>query len=98
YYDAVERRRTPELVERMRAGERVALVTDAGTPGIADPGYHLVRGAIEAGIPVVPVPGAAAVAALGSVAGPPLERVAFEGFLPARAAARGARPRPLARH
>ena len=96
YYDAIERRRTPELVERMRAGARVALVTDAGTPGIADPGYHLVRGAIEAGIPVVPVPGASAVTALVSVAGLPVERFAFEGFLPARAAARTARLRGLA--
>src|SRR5262249_30203200 len=78
YYDAVERRRTPELVERMRAGGRVALVTDAGTPGIADPGYHLVRGAIEAGIPVVPIPGAPAGAALVSGAGPPRGRVSFE--------------------
>ena len=95
YYDAIERRRTPELVERMRAGARVALVTDAGTPGVADPGYHLVRGAIEAGIPVVPVPGASAVTALVSVAGLPVERFAFEGFLPARAAARAARLRGL---
>jgi 16S rRNA (cytidine1402-2'-O)-methyltransferase len=96
YYDAVERRRTPELVERMRDGARVALVTDAGTPGIADPGYHLVRGALEAGIPVVPVPGASAVTALVSVAGLPVDRFAFEGFLPARAAARAARLRGLA--
>ena len=96
YYDAVERRRTPELVERMRAGARVALVTDAGTPGIADPGYHLVRGAIEAGVPVVPIPGASAVTALVSVAGLPVDRFAFEGFLPARAAARAARLRDLA--
>src|SRR5262249_4896300 len=96
YYDAVERRRTPELVERMRAGGRVALVTDAGTPGIADPGYHLVRGAIEAGIPVVPIPGASAVTALVSVAGLPVERFAFEGFLPAQAGARAARLRELA--
>jgi len=96
YYDAVERRRTPELVERMRAGGRVALVTDAGTPGIADPGYHLVRGAIEASIPVVPIPGASAVTALVSVAGLPVERFAFEGFLPPRATARAARLRELA--
>jgi 16S rRNA (cytidine1402-2'-O)-methyltransferase len=95
YYDAIERRRTPELVERMRAGARVALVTDAGTPGVADPGYHLVRGALEAGIPVVPVPGVSAVTTLVSVAGLPVDRFAFEGFLPARAAARTARLRGL---
>src|SRR5262249_5732556 len=96
YYDAIERRRTPELVERMRAGTRVALVTDAGTPGVADPGYHLVRGALAAGIPVVPVPGVSAVTALVSVAGLPVDRFAFEGFLPARAAARTARLHALA--
>ena len=96
YYDAIERRRTPELVERMRAGARVALVTDAGTPGVADPGYHLVRGALQAGIPVVPVPGVSAVTTLVSVAGLPVDRFAFEGFLPARAAARTARLRGLA--
>ncbi len=96
YYDAIERRRTPELVERMRGGTRVALVSDAGTPGIADPGYHLVRGAIAAGVPVVPVPGASAVAALVSVAGLPVDRFAFEGFLPPRTAARAARLHALA--
>jgi 16S rRNA (cytidine1402-2'-O)-methyltransferase len=97
YYDAIERRRTPELVARMRAGARVALVSDAGTPGIADPGYHLVRGAVAAGIPVVPVPGASAVTAMVSAAGLPVDRFVFEGFLPARAAARTARLRALAR-
>jgi 16S rRNA (cytidine1402-2'-O)-methyltransferase len=96
YYDAIERRRAPELVARMQAGARVALVSDAGTPGIADPGYHLVRGAVAAGIPVVPVPGASAVTALVSAAGLPVDRFAFEGFLPARAAARATRLRSLA--
>jgi 16S rRNA (cytidine1402-2'-O)-methyltransferase len=96
YYDAIERRRTPELVARMQAGARVALVSDAGTPGIADPGYHLVRGAVAAGIPVVPVPGASAVTALVSAAGLPVDRFALEGFLPPRAAARATRLRALA--
>ena len=96
YYDAVERRRTPALVARLLAGARIALVTDAGTPGIADPGYHLVKGAIAAGVPVVPVPGASAVTALVSVAGLPAERFAFEGFLPSRAGQRAARLRALA--
>src|SRR5262245_58098538 len=96
YYDAVERKKTPALVARLVSGARIALVTDAGTPGIADPGYHLVRGAIEAGVAVVPVPGASAVTALVSVAGLPAERFAFEGFLPSRAAARAARLRELA--
>jgi 16S rRNA (cytidine1402-2'-O)-methyltransferase len=91
YYDAVERERAPALVARLCDGASVALVSDAGTPGIADPGYHLVRGAIAAGIPVVPIPGPSAVAALVSVAGLPVDRFVFEGFLPARAGARAAR-------
>jgi 16S rRNA (cytidine1402-2'-O)-methyltransferase len=96
YYDAVERKKTPALVARLVDGARIALVTDAGTPGIADPGYHLVRGALAAGVPVVPVPGASAVTALVSVAGLPAERFAFEGFLPSRAGQRAARLRTLA--
>lgn len=96
YYDAVERRRAPALAARLAAGTRIALVTDAGTPGLADPGYHLVRAALAAGVPVVPVPGPSALTALLSVAGIPADRFAFEGFLPSRAAARAARLRALA--
>jgi 16S rRNA (cytidine1402-2'-O)-methyltransferase len=96
YYDAVERRKAPALVARLVDGASIALVTDAGTPGIADPGYHLVRGAIAAGVPVVPVPGPSALTALVSVAGIPAERFAFEGFLPSRASARAVRLRSLA--
>ncbi|MCW5893428.1 MAG: 16S rRNA (cytidine(1402)-2'-O)-methyltransferase [bacterium] len=96
YYDAVERARAPQLVARLLAGERVALVSDAGTPGINDPGYHLVREAIAAGVPVVPIPGPSAVTALVSIAGIPAERFVFEGFLPARRAARRARLEALA--
>jgi 16S rRNA (cytidine1402-2'-O)-methyltransferase len=96
YHDAVERERAPVLIEKLRQGQRIALVSDAGTPGIADPGYHLVRGAVAAGIAVVPIPGPSAVAALVSVAGLPAERFVFEGFLPARAAARRERLRALA--
>ncbi len=97
YHDAVERRRAPDLVERLRAGESVALVSDAGTPVIADPGYHLVREAVAAGIRVVPIPGASAVSALVSVAGVPVHRFTFEGFPPKSAAARTTRLRELAR-
>jgi 16S rRNA (cytidine1402-2'-O)-methyltransferase len=96
YYDAVERKKTPALVTRLMSGARIALVTDAGTPGIADPGYHLVRGALAAGVPVVPVPGPSALTALVSVAGLPAERFVFEGFLPSRAGQRSARLRALA--
>ena len=97
YHDAVERERTPALVARLEAGARIALVSDAGTPGIADPGYHLVRGALAAGIPVVPIPGPSAVAALVSVAGLPVEPFTLEGFLPNRTAARRSRIAGLAR-
>jgi 16S rRNA (cytidine1402-2'-O)-methyltransferase len=97
YYDAVERERAPRIVERLKEGAKVALVSDAGTPGIADPGYHLVRGALAAGVPVVPIPGPSAVAALVSVAGLPAERFVFEGFLPTRSGPRAVRLAALAR-
>jgi 16S rRNA (cytidine1402-2'-O)-methyltransferase len=96
YYDAVERTRAPALVERLRDGTSVALVSDAGTPRISDPGHHLVRAALAAGIRVVPVPGPSAVTALVSVAGFPTDRFVFEGFLPTRAGARAARLAELA--
>lgn len=90
YHDHVERTRAPRLVERLKAGEDIALISDAGTPGIADPGYRLVRAAIDAGVRVVPIPGPSVVIAGLSVAGVPTDRFAFEGFVPARAAARRA--------
>jgi len=96
YYDAVERRKAPALVARLVDGASIALVTDAGTPGIADPGYHLVREALAAGVSVVPIPGPSALTALVSVAGLPAERFVFEGFLPPRSAQRTARLQALA--
>jgi 16S rRNA (cytidine1402-2'-O)-methyltransferase len=83
--------RTTELVARLKEGARIALVSDAGTPLISDPGFRLVAAAGAAGLPVVPVPGACAAVAALSVAGLPTDRFVFEGFLPARAAARRAR-------
>jgi 16S rRNA (cytidine1402-2'-O)-methyltransferase len=97
YYDAVERQRAPLLVARLHAGGTIALVSDAGTPGIADPGYHLVRAALAAGVQVVPIPGPSAVAAVVSVAGLAAERFVFEGFLPTKAGARADRLAALAR-
>jgi len=88
YYDAIERRRAPALVNRLAAGESIALVSEAGTPGISDPGYRLVAAAAQAGIKVVPVPGPSALLALLSCSGIPCERFLFEGFLPARGAQR----------
>jgi 16S rRNA (cytidine1402-2'-O)-methyltransferase len=79
-----------ELVQRLRDGAQVALISDAGTPLISDPGFRLVRAAREAGIAVSPVPGACAAIAALSVAGLPSDRFVFEGFLPAKPAARRA--------
>ena len=88
YYDAVESIRAPELVARARGRESIALVSDAGTPLLSDPGFRLVSEAQAAGIPVVPVPGPSAPLALLSCAGLPAARFSFLGFLPSRPAAR----------
>ncbi len=73
------------LMDRLEAGENVALVSDAGTPGIADPGYSLIRAARDRGIPVDPVPGASAVLGALVVSGFPMDRFSFRGFAPSRA-------------
>lgn len=86
-----ERDEGGRFIGRLLAGEDVALVSDAGTPLISDPGYHLVRQARVAGVRVVPVPGACALVAALSAAGLPSDRFIFEGFLPARQGARRAR-------
>ncbi|HET8691979.1 MAG TPA: 16S rRNA (cytidine(1402)-2'-O)-methyltransferase [Steroidobacteraceae bacterium] len=91
-----ERARVAEILARLRAGERIALISDAGTPLVSDPGYLLVSAAAEAGIDVVPVPGPSAVIAALSASGLPCDRFCFEGFLPARAAARRRRLAELA--
>src|SRR5713226_2716217 len=88
YHEHNERVRTPELVRRLQAGESVALVSDAGTPLLSDPGYTLIRQAIASGVPVVPVPGPSAITAALSVAGLPTERFVFLGFLPRKSAER----------
>ena len=86
-----------KLVERLRGGECLALVSDAGTPLVSDPGYRLVREVRAAGLAVSPVPGACAAIAALSVAGIPSDRFCFEGFLPAKASARRERLAELAR-
>ena len=93
-HNAAEAR--PRLLARIEAGEAIALVSDAGTPLVSDPGYKLVREAREAGIAVVPIPGASALLAALTAAGLPTDRFYFEGFLPARSAARTARLQELA--
>jgi 16S rRNA (cytidine1402-2'-O)-methyltransferase len=84
YHEYNKVSRTPELIEQLRQGRRIALITDAGTPGISDPGFYLIRAAVRAGVVVVPVPGASALLAGLVVSGLPSDRFAFEGFLPKR--------------
>jgi len=86
-----ERERIDELLEKLRAGARIALVSDAGTPLLSDPGFELVRRVTQEGMSVVAVPGPSAITAALSIAGLPTERFSFEGFLPARLAERRAR-------
>ena len=86
-----EHEQAAHIVELLRAGNNVALISDAGTPLVSDPGFRLVRAAREAGFTVSPVPGPCAAIAALSVAGLPSDRFVFEGFLPARSAARRAR-------
>lgn len=88
YHEHNERRRAPELLARLRAGESVAIVSDAGMPALSDPGYTLIREAIDRGVPVVPVPGASAVTAALAVSGLPADHFVFVGFLPRTAGAR----------
>lgn len=82
YHEHNERAKAQALVERLGRGERIALVSDAGTPAISDPGYRLVLAAIKAGFPVTPIPGPSTVAAVVSASGLPSDRFVFEGFLP----------------
>lgn len=87
-HDHNEEAQSAQLVARLQAGDSLALVSDAGTPLVSDPGFRLVRAAREAGIKVSPVPGASALIAALSVAGLPSDRFVFEGFLPAKPKAR----------
>ncbi len=82
YHEHNEAKETPKLVSRLRAGDSVALISDAGTPLISDPGSRLVAAALEAKVPVVPIPGASSVMAALVASGMPLERFTFFGFLP----------------
>lgn len=84
YHEHNRNSRIPEIIARLQTGKAIALVTDAGMPGISDPGYELVRACVEAEITVVPIPGASAAIAALSAAGLPTDRFAFEGFLPAK--------------
>jgi len=88
YHDHNKEEKAPVLVARMLEGKNIALVSDAGTPGISDPGYFLINLAIDQKISVIPIPGATAAIAALSVSGMPTDRFVFEGFLPPKQMAR----------
>lgn len=88
YHEHNEQARTPQLLAALRSGRSVALVSDAGTPVLSDPGYRLVRACVEASVPVVPVPGPSAVTAALVASGLPADRFLFLGFPPRRRTAR----------
>jgi len=96
FYDAVERQKADELIDRARAGERILVVSDAGMPTISDPGYRLVSRAIDEGVPVTVLPGPSAVLTALALSGLPVDRFCFEGFLPRRTGERSTRLKELA--
>lgn len=95
YHDHNEQSRTGQLLDALRAGQNVALISDAGTPMVNDPGYRLVTAAIDAGLRVVPLPGASAAVSALIGSGLPVHRFCYVGFLPRKAAARQAVLREL---
>jgi 16S rRNA (cytidine1402-2'-O)-methyltransferase len=88
YHDHNKHKRLGELLDRLRSGEAIALVTDAGMPGISDPGYELVKACRENNLPVVPIPGVSAGITALAASGLPCDRFVFEGFLPTQAKAK----------
>jgi len=96
YFDGNEERRTPELIDAVRSGGLLAVITDGGMPSVSDPGYRLVRAALDAGLPVTAAPGPSAVTTALALSGLPCDRFCFEGFLPRRPAERRTRLRGLA--
>jgi len=90
YHEHNERSKARGLVERLRQGLTIALLSDAGTPMISDPGYRLMVEAVGAGVQVIPLPGPSALTAALTAAGLPTDRFAFEGFLPAKKTRAGA--------
>jgi 16S rRNA (cytidine1402-2'-O)-methyltransferase len=95
YHEHNEKTKAVELVKRLAAGHNVAVVSDAGTPAISDPGFRLAAAAVHRGIRIVPIPGASALTAVLSASGLPTDRFIFEGFLPAGKKARRARLQAL---
>ncbi len=96
YFEGNEERRTPQLVAAALDGARIALITDGGMPSVSDPGFRLVRAALDAGVPVHAAPGPSAITTALALSGLPCDRFCFEGFLPRRPAERRARLAALA--
>lgn len=96
YHEHNHQTRAGEILEKLQQGESIALVTDAGMPGISDPGYELIIACIEVQVPVVPIPGCSAVVTALSAAGLPTDRFVFEGFLPVKGQKRATRLSELA--
>jgi 16S rRNA (cytidine1402-2'-O)-methyltransferase len=96
YFEGNEERRTPDLVEALRGGAVVAVVTDGGMPSVSDPGYRLVRAALDAGFTVTAAPGPSAVTTALALSGLPSDRFVFEGFLPRSGSGRRSRLREVA--
>jgi 16S rRNA (cytidine1402-2'-O)-methyltransferase len=96
YFEGNEERRTPELVAAALEGARVALITDGGMPSVSDPGFRLVRAALDAGVPVLAAPGPSAVTTALALSGLPSDRFCFEGFLPRKPGERRGRLAALA--
>jgi 16S rRNA (cytidine1402-2'-O)-methyltransferase len=96
YFDANERARAQELLGELRSGRDVLVITDAGLPGVSDPGYRLVTAAVSAGVPVTVLPGPSAVTTALIVSGLPTDRFCFEGFLPRKTGERASRLAALA--
>lgn len=96
YFEGNEERRTPELAEALVAGSTVAVVTDGGMPSVSDPGYRLVRAAVDEGVPITAAPGPSAVTTALALSGLPCDRFCFEGFLPRKPGERRTRLDALA--
>ncbi len=96
YFEGNEERRTPELAQALADGATIAVVTDGGMPSVSDPGFRLVRAAIDAGVPVTCAPGPSAVTTALAISGLPSDRFCFEGFLPRKPGERRARAAELA--